>query len=135
MSPLGSAAAPSDVLVASTGVIGRRYPIDRIRDGVAALPSSPTGTSADDAARGIMTTDTIPKVASATIGDGPARVVGIAKGVGMIEPDMATMIAVVLTDAELGAERSSTAGLPRRCRRPRSTASASTPTPPPATPP
>ncbi len=89
------------MLVASTGVIGRRYPVDRIRDGVAALPSSPTGTSADDAARGIMTTDTVPKVASATIGDGPARVVGIAKGVGMIEPDMATMIAVVLTDAEL----------------------------------
>jgi glutamate N-acetyltransferase/amino-acid N-acetyltransferase len=82
-------------------VIGRRYPIDRIRDGVAALPSRPTGGSADDAARGIMTTDTFAKVASATIGDGPARVVGVAKGVGMIEPDMATMIAIVLTDAEI----------------------------------
>ncbi len=114
-SPLGSAAPPTDVLVASTGVIGRRYPVDRIRDGVAALPSSPTGTSADDAARGIMTTDTVPKVASATIGDGPARVVGIAKGVGMIEPDMATMIAVVLTDAEL-APSELEPGLPRRGR-------------------
>ena len=41
-----------------------------------------------------MTTDTVAKVAEATVGDGPARVVGIAKGVGMIEPDMATMIAV-----------------------------------------
>ena len=47
----------------------------------------------------LMTTDTVEKVASATVGDGPARVVGIAKGVGMIEPDMATMIAVLLTDA------------------------------------
>ena len=93
--------APTDVLVASTGVIGRRYPIDRIRAGVAALPSSPTGTSADEAARGIMTTDTVPKVAWAPVAGGGAVVVGIAKGVGMIEPDMATMIAVVLTDAEV----------------------------------
>jgi glutamate N-acetyltransferase/amino-acid N-acetyltransferase len=92
---------PADVLVASTGVIGRRYPIDRIREGVAAMPQRPSGTSADAAARGIMTTDTVAKVAAATIGQGPARVVGIAKGVGMIEPDMATMIAVLLTDAEL----------------------------------
>ena len=91
----------SDVLVASTGVIGRRYPIDRIRDGVAAMPQTPSARSADDAARGIMTTDTVAKVASATVGNGAARVVGIAKGVGMIEPDMATMIAVLLTDAEL----------------------------------
>lgn len=93
--------AADEVLVASTGVIGRRYPIDVIRAGVAALPQSPTGTSADAAATGIMTTDTVPKVAEAVVGDGPARVVGIAKGVGMIEPDMATMIAVVLTDADV----------------------------------
>jgi glutamate N-acetyltransferase/amino-acid N-acetyltransferase len=96
--------AASDVLVASTGVIGRRYPVERIRAGIAALPSVPSGTSADDAARGIMTTDTFPKVAEATVGTGPARVVGIAKGVGMIEPDMATMIAVLTTDAELDAD-------------------------------
>jgi glutamate N-acetyltransferase/amino-acid N-acetyltransferase len=92
---------PTDVLVASTGVIGRRYPIDRIRAGVAAMPQQPSGRSADDAARGIMTTDTVAKVAAATVGAGPARVVGFAKGVGMIEPDMATMIAVLVTDAEL----------------------------------
>lgn len=90
-----------DVLVASTGVIGRRYPMERIRAGVAALPEHPTGSSAEAAARGIMTTDTIPKIASAPVAGGPARVVGIAKGVGMIEPDMATMIAAVLTDAEV----------------------------------
>jgi len=91
------------LLIASTGVIGRRYPMDRVRAGAAATPSDPNGTDADAAATGIMTTDTHPKVAEAQIGDGPARVVGIAKGVGMIEPDMATMIAVVLTDADLDA--------------------------------
>ncbi len=48
-----------------------------------------------------MTTDTVPKIAEATIGDGPGRVVGVAKGVGMIEPDMATMIAMLFTDAEV----------------------------------
>ena len=92
---------PADVLVASTGVIGRRYPIDRIRAGIADLPTAPAGDSADDAARGIMTTDTVPKIAAATVAHSEARVVGIAKGVGMIEPDMATMIAVVLTDAAI----------------------------------
>ncbi len=89
----------TDVLVASTGVIGRRYPMDRIRAGIAALPSELVSESADAAARGIMTTDTIAKVAEARVGSGQARVVGIAKGVGMIEPNMATMIAVILTDA------------------------------------
>jgi glutamate N-acetyltransferase/amino-acid N-acetyltransferase len=95
--------APEDVLVASTGVIGRRYPIERIRAGVAGLPTRPAGESADDAARGIMTTDTFAKVAAADVAGSDARVVGIAKGVGMIEPDMATMITVVLTDAEVDA--------------------------------
>ncbi len=93
--------APADVLVASTGVIGRRYPLDRIVAGIAAMPPRPAGVTAERAAAGIMTTDTVAKVAEARIGTGPARVVGIAKGVGMIEPDMATMIAVVLTDAEV----------------------------------
>ncbi len=90
-----------DVLIASTGVIGRRYPMDRIRAGVAALPSRLVGDSVDAVARGIMTTDTVPKIAEATVEGSTARVVGIAKGVGMIEPDMATMIAVVLTDAAI----------------------------------
>ena len=60
------------------------------------------GTSADDAARGIMTTDTVRKVATAAVAGSTATVVGIAKGVGMIEPDMATMIAVVLTGCSGG---------------------------------
>ena len=95
---------PAHMLVASTGVIGRRYPMDHVRQGVAAMPQRPAGTSADSAAGGIMTTDTVPKVAEATVAGGSARVVGIAKGVGMIEPDMATMIAVILTDAEIAAD-------------------------------
>lgn len=90
---------PTDLVIASTGVIGRRYPMDRVVAGIAALPSTPTNTDAEAVARGIMTTDTVAKVAEQWVGDGPARVVGVAKGVGMIEPDMATMIAIVFTDA------------------------------------
>jgi glutamate N-acetyltransferase / amino-acid N-acetyltransferase len=89
--------SPGDVLVMSTGVIGRRYPLDRLLAGVEAMPCPPAGTSAVSVARGMMTTDTVPKVAEASVG--PARVVGVAKGVGMIEPDMATMLALLLTDA------------------------------------
>jgi glutamate N-acetyltransferase/amino-acid N-acetyltransferase len=96
---LGS--APDEILVASTGVIGRRYPMDRVLAGVDALPREPAGRDVTAAARGIMTTDSVEKVAASEIGAGPARVVGIAKGVGMIEPDMATMITVLLTDAEV----------------------------------
>ncbi len=90
----------ADVLIASTGVIGRTYPMERIRAGLAAIPSSLPGTDAEAVARGIMTTDTVHKTASATAGD--ATVVGVAKGVGMIEPNMATMIAMVFTDAQVG---------------------------------
>jgi glutamate N-acetyltransferase / amino-acid N-acetyltransferase len=91
--------APEDVLIASTGVIGRRYPLERILAGVLDVPERPSDSDVTAAARAIMTTDTVPKVAEALVGAGPARVVGFAKGVGMIEPDMATMIAVLLTDA------------------------------------
>jgi glutamate N-acetyltransferase/amino-acid N-acetyltransferase len=90
-----------DVLVTSTGVIGRLYPIDAVRAGIAALRWPFAGVDALAVARGMMTTDTRPKVATATVG--PARVVGVAKGVGMIQPDMATMIALVFTDAEITA--------------------------------
>lgn len=92
---------PTDVLLASTGVIGRPYPMDRVRahltDFEGALPVS----DAHEVATAIMTTDTVAKTASASVGD--ARIVGVAKGVGMIEPDMATMLAFVFTDAEVAA--------------------------------
>jgi glutamate N-acetyltransferase/amino-acid N-acetyltransferase len=102
--------AASDVIVASTGVIGRQYPMDRITSGCANVPVNlgAPGTGSTDAlaaAIGIMTTDTVAKVSEAQIGAGPARVVGIAKGVGMIEPDMATLITVITTDADLPADQ------------------------------
>ena len=89
----------TDVLIASTGVIGRQYPMDRVRSGLAALPAHPAGTDARAVATGIMTTDTVMKTAEASAG--VARVVGVAKGVGMIEPDMATLITLLFTDADV----------------------------------
>jgi len=90
---------PHDVLIASTGVIGRQYPIERVRAGLAGLPFPLPSDDAVAVARGIMTTDTVHKIAEATIGAGPARVVGVAKGVGMIEPNMATLITMAFTDS------------------------------------
>jgi len=92
---------PRDVLIASTGVIGRQYPIEKVRTGLASLPFPLPNNDAVSVARGIMTTDTVHKIAEATIGSGPARVVGVAKGVGMIEPNMATLITMAFTDADV----------------------------------
>ena len=91
----------NEILIASTGVIGRQYPMNKVRAGLAALPAQPQGTSADDVARGIMTTDTVSKVAQCEVAGSGARVVGVAKGVGMIEPNMATLITLIFTDAEI----------------------------------
>jgi len=93
--------SPSDVLIASTGVIGRQYPMDRVRRGVAAISSPLPFTDAQRVAAGIMTTDTVAKIAEASVG--AARIVGVAKGVGMIEPNMSTMITLLLTDADVAA--------------------------------
>lgn len=93
--------ASSEVFIASTGVIGRLYPIDKIRAGIDALPSTLPSADAEDVARGIMTTDTVHKVSECTIHGSSARIVGVAKGVGMIEPNMATLIAMVFTDAAI----------------------------------
>jgi glutamate N-acetyltransferase/amino-acid N-acetyltransferase len=91
----------SEVLIASTGVIGRLYPIENIRAGIASLPFPLPDNDAEEVARGIMTTDTVHKISSATIAGSTARIVGVAKGVGMIEPNMATLIAMVFTDAKV----------------------------------
>jgi glutamate N-acetyltransferase / amino-acid N-acetyltransferase len=97
---------PADqVLVASTGVIGVALPIERIRAG---LPAAIRALSADQgsaAARAIMTTDPFPKLASARlrIGARDAAIGGMAKGSGMIEPMMATMLAFVTSDASVPA--------------------------------
>ncbi len=95
---------PADILVCSTGVIGVPLPVDKARAGLAtAFASSPC--SWEDLASAITTTDTFPKGASASaIVDGrTVSVVGIAKGSGMIAPDMATMLAYVFTDAAVAA--------------------------------
>ena len=93
---------PTDVVITSTGVIGRRYPIDRIRAGIDALPDQLTSNDASGPALGMMTTDTVEKLAEAAVAGSTARIVGMAKGVGMIEPDMATHISLLFTDAEIG---------------------------------
>ncbi len=94
---------PQEVFLASTGVIGEPLPVKKI---TAVLPDIYENTGAtgwDQAARAIMTTDTFPKMATATAQiDGQAvRINGIAKGSGMIAPDMATMLAFVFTDAAI----------------------------------
>ena len=92
--------AREDVFVSSTGVIGVPLPQDKAREGLAkAFAAEPCGW--EDAANTILTTDTFAKgaMAQAVIGDWTVNVVGIAKGSGMIAPDMATMLAYVFTDA------------------------------------
>ena len=95
--------APEQVLPFSTGVIMEPLPVDRISGG---LPVCVSGLSGDNwlpAARAIMTTDTVPKAVSryVEIGGEMVTITGIAKGAGMIRPDMATMLAFVATDANL----------------------------------
>jgi glutamate N-acetyltransferase/amino-acid N-acetyltransferase len=92
---------PAEVLVGSTGVIGRRYPMDRIRTYLGGL-DRPVSADFASVARAMMTTDTFPKLASA--GAGGAVVTGVAKGSGMIQPDMATLLAYIFTDAALSRE-------------------------------
>ena len=96
---------PVEVLVCSTGVIGRPLPMERVADGLRAAARSQSRDAGQLAARAIMTTDTVPKMASATfIADGvEQRVGGMAKGAGMIHPDMATLLALVTTDADVAA--------------------------------
>jgi glutamate N-acetyltransferase/amino-acid N-acetyltransferase len=96
--------APNEVGVASTGVIGWQLPIDRISAAIAAIRPSANGF--DDFSRAIMTTDTRPKVATAEANvDGVTiRALGIAKGSGMIHPNMATLLGFVVTDAQIAAD-------------------------------
>jgi len=88
---------PAEVLVASTGVIGRPLPVEKICDAVPELVSGLDASGVDALARAIMTTDTFPKIAAAEFKG--VRIAGVAKGAGMIHPDMATMLSFVLTDA------------------------------------
>jgi glutamate N-acetyltransferase/amino-acid N-acetyltransferase len=96
-------AKPEQVLVASTGVIGVGLDVDKIRDGVAKARASLGRSEGDAAARAIMTTDPFPKSISVAIDtpEGRVTVGGIAKGSGMIEPRMATMLAFLTTDVQI----------------------------------
>ncbi len=95
--------ADSEILPFSTGVIGERLPVDRIVAGLPACLSGLGESRWEEAAQGIMTTDTLPKGSSrqVRIGAQLVTVTGIAKGAGMIRPDMATMLAFVATDAAI----------------------------------
>ena len=90
---------PEQVLVLSTGVIGQRLAIDKLLPGLSDAADALDGDGGYAASRAIMTTDTRPKVASAA-GDG-FTVGGIAKGSGMIHPQLATMLAILTTDYPL----------------------------------
>ena len=94
----------SRVLTASTGVIGEPLETGRILATIGELKSSLAPDGLAGAARAIMTTDTFPKAASAKVRteSGILNIAGIAKGSGMIAPNMATMLAFVFTDAKIG---------------------------------
>jgi glutamate N-acetyltransferase/amino-acid N-acetyltransferase len=91
------------ILVASTGVIGVPLPADKIRKAVPALVKALSPGGIASASKAIMTTDAFPKTASArsVIGGRAVMVGGVAKGAGMIRPDMATMLAFLMTDADI----------------------------------
>lgn len=95
---------PADVLVASTGVIGRPLPMPRLRAHLQQLADPRTWVDGlPEVARAIMTTDTVPKLAEAHLGG--ITIAGVAKGSGMIQPDMATLLAYVFTDADVPASQ------------------------------
>jgi glutamate N-acetyltransferase/amino-acid N-acetyltransferase len=96
---------PDDVFLASTGVIGEPLDASKFNGVLGTLADSAAPDGWMDAARAIMTTDTFPKVATATVKLGKAKVTinGMAKGSGMIAPDMATMLAFIFTDAPISA--------------------------------
>ena len=91
------------VFTASTGVIGERLPHNRITSKISELIADQDAGAMEDAAQAIMTTDTFAKGATATvdINGKPVKIAGIAKGSGMIAPDMATMLVYIFTDAKI----------------------------------
>jgi glutamate N-acetyltransferase/amino-acid N-acetyltransferase len=99
-------ARPGEIFMASTGVIGEPLDAARIVNVLGALAAEARPDRLMDAAKAIMTTDTYPKVAAARVklGDAEVAICGIAKGAGMIAPDMATMLAYVFTDAPIASE-------------------------------
>lgn len=97
------AIAPKDVLVASTGIIGRRLSLEKIQKGISLLAQRLSSQGSLSAAEAIMTTDTKPKQISVSVKIGKAQVKigGVAKGAGMIQPNLATMLAFITTDVKI----------------------------------
>ena len=95
----------SQVLPSSTGIIGAPLPLEKVKSGIAAAAPALSPDGLGDAAEAILTTDDGPKVAAARcrLGGRAVRVAGLAKGAGMIAPNMATMLCYVLTDAAVAA--------------------------------
>lgn len=102
---------PNLVLVSSTGVIGQQLPMDKIESGIQAAVSALSANGGADTAEAIMTTDTHPKsvAVEVEIGGASVRIGGIAKGSGMIAPNMATMLSYLTTDAKINPEMLQTA--------------------------
>jgi len=98
---VGCGIPENTVLVASTGVIGKQLPMERIRAAIPALVNAAASRSMEEVARAIMTTDTFPKLESrqAEAGGKCYSIAGVAKGSGMIMPNMATMLSFLVTDA------------------------------------
>jgi len=94
------------VQIASTGVIGEQLPVEKVAAALDELVGCLSPTGHEEVARAIMTTDTVPKTAerTCTIGDNEVKLLGMAKGAGMIMPDMATMLCFVMTDADIAAD-------------------------------
>jgi len=110
------------VLVASTGVIGESLPMENIEAALPELVSTLTPQGIPELAEAIMTTDTVPKVVSRSghLGGKSFTITGVAKGSGMIRPDMATMLCFVATDADIAAnmlQRALAAGVDRSLNR------------------
>lgn len=95
------AIAPENILPSSTGVIGHQLPMEKIKNGIINLKEQLVEGGLEKSAQAIMTTDTYPKLKMCKVGN--ATLVGIAKGSGMIEPNMATMLSYFVTDAEIPA--------------------------------
>ena len=93
--------SPESILLASTGIIGQRIRMDALSQGIPKLVDTVSDTGGEAAAKAIVTTDLVTKTIAleTTIGDRPVRIGGMAKGSGMIHPNMATMLAFVTCDA------------------------------------
>ena len=89
-----------EVVVCSTGLIGELLPMTKIENGIRSIASELKSESLQECAQAIMTTDSVPKIAQASLGK--VEVAGIAKGAGMLAPALATMLSVVMTDGVVG---------------------------------